>query len=133
VTPIRTDLVFETECDVFAPCAIGGVLGEHSIGSLRCRAVAGAANNQLATVEDAGRLQDRGILYAPDFVINAGGVIHLAGRETLGWTEAQVSSALEAIGSRLETVFDVAADQGITTDQAAKRLARSRLEAGPSL
>ena len=76
--------VFDAECDVFSPCATGGVLSAESIPLLRCRVVAGAANNQLATPWDADRLRDRGILYAPDYVINAGGVIHLAGYERLG-------------------------------------------------
>ncbi len=77
----------ETPCDVFSPCATGGVLSAESIPRLRCRVVAGAANNQLAEAADAERLNERGILYAPDYVVNAGGIIHLASLEMLGEDE----------------------------------------------
>ena len=91
---IEPDAVIGTRCDVFAPCASGPVFTEASISGLRCSVVAGAANNQLATPEDADRLRRANILYAPDFVINAGGVIHLAGYERFGWDAAQVAARL---------------------------------------
>ena len=69
--------VCETECDVYAPCAIGATLKARSIPTLRCRIIAGSANNQLEDREDARRLHERGILYAPDYVINAGGATAL--------------------------------------------------------
>jgi leucine dehydrogenase len=121
-----------TECDVFAPCATGGVLNESTIPRLRCPVVAGAANNQLATPEDAARLRGAEILYAPDFVINAGGVIHLAGYETLGWDEAAMTARLEGIADTLATIFAEADRDGVTTDAAATRLARSRIAAASS-
>src|SRR5207244_1592511 len=71
----------ETECDVYSPCAVGGTLSADSIPRLRCRIVAGSANHQLAEPSDADRLREAGILYAPDYVINAGGVIQLVGLE----------------------------------------------------
>ena len=83
-------------CDVFAPCATGGCPGRRRSRACDARVVAGAANNQLATPQDAELLARRGILYAPDFVINAGGVIHLAGYERLGWDEEQMAARLEA-------------------------------------
>ena len=116
-----------TEVDVFAPCATGPVLTPQTIPALACRAVAGAANNQLGTDADAGLLADRGILYAPDYVINAGGVIHLAGYETLGWDEATMAARLAGIGETLATVFAEADRDGITTAEAADRLALARL------
>ena len=73
---------FDVACDVFSPCATGAVLNADTIPRLRCRVVAGAANNQLAAPVDADRLAAAGILYAPDYVVNAGGVLHLAGYET---------------------------------------------------
>ncbi|MGZ8614706.1 MAG: Glu/Leu/Phe/Val dehydrogenase dimerization domain-containing protein [Actinomycetota bacterium] len=121
--------VFDTECDVFSPCASGGVLSAESIPLLRCRVVAGAANNQLATSWDADRLHDRGILYAPDYVINAGGVIHLAGYERLGWDEAQMMSRLAGIGQTLADLFDRAEREGITPAGTADRLATERIDA----
>ncbi|HEY6567186.1 MAG TPA: Glu/Leu/Phe/Val dehydrogenase dimerization domain-containing protein [Actinomycetota bacterium] len=131
-TVIEPDLVIGTPCDVFAPCASGPVLKEDTIPRLRCRVVAGAANNQLASGEDAERLQEADILYAPDFVINAGGVIHLAGFERFGWDEAQVTARITGIGATLERVFDDAERDGGTTLAAAEALAAERLAAGPA-
>ena len=122
--------VLDAECDVFSPCATGGVLSAESIPLLRCRVVAGAANNQLATRWDADRLRDRGIVYAPDYVINAGGVIHLAGLERLGWNDAQVTARLAGIGQTLTDVFEQADRDGITPAAAADRLATDRIAAG---
>ncbi len=119
-----------TPCDVFSPCATGGVLGADAIGTLRCRVVAGGANNQLATPADGDRLAEAGILYAPDYVINAGGVIHLAGYETLGWDEARVAARLAGIGETLAEVFAAAERDGVSTAAAADRLATERIEAG---
>jgi leucine dehydrogenase len=126
---MRPEDVIGAECDVFAPCATGGVIAADSVPKLRCAVVAGAANNQLATSDAAELLRDAGILYAPDFVINAGGVIHLAGHETLGWDAAKMASRLEAIGETLTDVFDAADRDGITTDAAARRLAQARIDA----
>ena len=128
-TAVDAEGVVGFECDVYAPCATGGVLSVATIPRLRCSVVAGAANNQLATSEDAELLAEAGILYAPDFVINAGGVLHLAGSETLGWSPEQMSARLAGIGDTLLEVYDAADRDDITTDAAAGRLARSRIEA----
>jgi leucine dehydrogenase len=124
---VDADDVIGTECDVFSPCATGKVLSEITIPQLRCRAIAGAANNQLASPEDGDRLRDAGILFAPDFVVNAGGVIHLAGRETLGWDDATTSERLEAIGDSLIEIFDRADREGVSPATAADRVARERV------
>jgi glutamate dehydrogenase/leucine dehydrogenase len=121
--------VIGTECDVFSPCATGKFLTEATIPHLRCRIVGGAANNQLGVAEDGERLRDAGILFAPDFVINAGGVIHLAGYETLGWDDATMAERLEAIGETLLEVFEQAERDGISTADAADRFARARVAA----
>lgn len=121
--------VIGTECDVFSPCATGKVLSEDTIPHLRCRAIAGAANNQLATPEDGDRLREAGILFAPDFVVNAGGVIHLAGYETLGWDDATIARRLEAIGDTLLDVLGAAEREGISAATAADRMARARVAA----
>jgi leucine dehydrogenase len=131
VSFIEPERVLEAACDVLAPCALGGVLDAVSISRLRCRAVAGAANNQLATPEDAERLKARGILYAPDFVINAGGAIGITGQESLGWTAEKAREEVLRIGATLGRVYDVAESLGITTDAAAKRIAEERLSAPP--
>jgi leucine dehydrogenase len=118
-----------TECDVFAPCAIGGILSADSIPRLRCRIVAGSANNQLAEPADADRLRDAGILYAPDFVVNAGGVIQLIGLEDLTWDEDELERNLAGIGDTLRQLYRAADAQGITPEAAAERLAAERVEA----
>ena len=119
----------ETACDVYAPCALGGTLSAETIPRLRCRVVAGAANNQLATPADAELLRERGILYAPDFVINAGGALHGAGLELLGWDEERLARELEALEPTLVRIFERAERDGMPTHEAAERLAAERLEA----
>jgi len=121
--------VISTECDVLSPCAKGRVLTEATIPHLRCRIVAGAANNQLGVAEDGERLRAAGILFAPDYVINAGGVIHLGGYETLGWDDATMAARLEAIGETLLEIFERAEREGISTAAAADRMARARVAA----
>jgi leucine dehydrogenase len=106
------------------------VLSAETIPGLECRVVAGAANNQLATPEDAARLAARHILYAPDYVANAGGVIWLAGYETLGWDDAQMRARLAGIEQTLDDVFASAERENLTTAEAADRLARARIAAG---
>ncbi|HZR94740.1 MAG TPA: Glu/Leu/Phe/Val dehydrogenase dimerization domain-containing protein [Gaiellaceae bacterium] len=116
-----------TECDVYAPCAVGGTLNADTIPRLRCRIVAGSANNQLATPEDAARLRDAGILYAPDFVINAGGVIQLVGLEDRGLGDAELEAEYAGVGETLRRIFADADALGITTAEAAERLAAERV------
>ena len=95
---------------------------------LRCRVVAGAANNQLATAEDGERLRAAGILYAPDYVINSGGALHGIGLERLGWTPDELERKVEGIGETLTRIYAEADAEGITTAAAAERLAAERLE-----
>jgi leucine dehydrogenase len=118
-----------TACDVYAPCATGGTLSVETIPGLRCRIVAGAANNQLIEPGDADRLRERGILYAPDFVINAGGIFHNVGRESLGWGDAEVEQALVGIGVTLTTVYERSEADGVSTGRVALDLADERLDA----
>ena len=117
----------ETECDVYAPCAVGGTLSAASIPRLRCRIVAGSANNQLAEPEDAERLREAGILYAPDYVVNAGGVLQLLGLEALGWEEDELERRLAGIGDTLRGLYREADEAGITPEAAAELLAARRI------
>jgi leucine dehydrogenase len=127
VVPV-TDVI-GTECDVYSPCAVGGVLNEHTIPRLHCRAIAGCANNQLAEPADADRLHAAGILYAPDYVANAGGVLQLVGLEDLDWNEEELEQHLAEIGDTLRQLFRDAEERGITTEAAAARLAADRVAA----
>jgi leucine dehydrogenase len=117
----------ETECDVYAPCALGATLSAASIPTLRCRIVAGAANNQLATPADGERLRAAGILYAPDYLINSGGALHGIGLERLGWDVDRLEREVEGIGRTLAGILATAEAEGISTDEAAERLAAERL------
>jgi leucine dehydrogenase len=124
---VRSEQALETEVDVYSPCAVGGTLNAESIPHLACRAVAGCANNQLAEPEDADRLHDRGILYAPDYIVNAGGIIQLIGLEDEGWDEAQLEEGLARVGETLRMLFAEAEADAITPVEAAERLVRRRL------
>jgi leucine dehydrogenase len=117
------------DVDIVAPCALGGVLDHESVPDLRCRAVAGAANNQLASDEIADQLRARGILWAPDFVANAGGIINIAVElEPGGYDPDRARARVLEIGDTLRTVFDMADADGVTPLAAAQQLARGRLE-----
>ena len=118
---------FDAACDVFAPCAVGGILDEATIPRLRCRVVAGAANNPLASEDGARRLASRGILYAPDYVINAGGAIALVGLEQIGWSRDEVVRRVVGIGDTLRAIFDRARERGVTPAEAAEAIALERL------
>jgi leucine dehydrogenase len=124
---VPPERVLETEADVYSPCAVGGTLNAESIPRLACRAIAGCANNQLAEPQDADRLRERGILYAPDYVVNAGGIVQLIGLEDEGWDETQLEERLAGIGETLRTLFAEADAEGITPAEAADRLVRRRL------
>jgi leucine dehydrogenase len=125
VPPERAHTV---ECDVFAPCAYGAVLSARTIPELRCQAVVGAANNQLAEDADAERLAAAGILYVPDFVANAGGVINIA-EELHGYDAGRARQAVARIRETTATVLAAAAAEGISTEAAAERLAEARIAA----
>ena len=126
-TVVAPDDALSADCDVYAPCALGATLTAASIPRLRCRVVAGAANNQLETPADGDRLREAGILYAPDYAINGGGALHGYGLEQLAWTPAQLDEEVERIGDTLLEIYETADAEGITTAAAAERLAAQRL------
>jgi leucine dehydrogenase len=129
--PIPPESLLEAECDIFAPCALGAILNEQAIPRLRCRAVAGSANNQLATPEDADRLRQRGILYAPDVVVNSGGAVWLLGRESFGWPAAETEQRIaDGVRRTLASIYTLADDEGISTAAAARRVAEDRVAKG---
>jgi leucine dehydrogenase len=125
---IAADGVLEADCDVLTPCALGGVLNEQSIPLLRCAAVAGSANNQLAEEADGDRIRGRGILYAPDFVASVGGAMAISGIEALGWATDQAEREVaDYVPRTLHRIFDVADAEDISTNEAARRLAEEHL------
>ncbi len=126
VEPVDPEEVYETECDIFAPCALGGVLHDLTVGRLRCRAIGGSANNILTRPEIAHVLQDRSILVAPDFVINSGALIQGAGFHLDG--EREQGEAIDRIGHELVELFERSEIEGIPPPLLAERIAQERLE-----
>ena len=116
------------EVDLLAPCALGGILTEETVAELRCRAVVGPANNQLANPSVADHLAARGILFVPDFVVSAGGIVNIAVElEPSGYAAERAEPAVRAIGETVGRVLDVAAADGATPLAAAVALAEARL------
>lgn len=124
------DKIHAVDADVFSPNALGGVIDEPKVGELQCKVVAGAANNQLTEPEVGDALADAGILYAPDYVINSGGLIQVADElHPSGYSPARAQRRTEGIADRLGEVFEVAAADRITPLAAAARVAERRIEA----
>ena len=126
-TIVPPEDVLGLESDVFVPCAMGGLIDLDVARSIRTSVVAGAANNILTDPAVGDELARRGIVYAPDFIANAGGAIHLVGREVLGWSAQEVAAHIEGIGATLGEVFEQARSTGSSAEHAAHVLAESRL------
>jgi len=126
VVGIDPEEIYAFPCDIFSPCALGGVLNDGTIPRLRCAAVAGSANNQLAEPRHGDLLHERGILYAPDYVINAGGLIQVAD-EILGFSPERARRKVAAIYDRLLQIFAISQEEQIPTHRAADRLAEERI------
>jgi leucine dehydrogenase len=123
---VPTAEILEVECDVVAPCALGAVINDESIPKLRCRIVAGAANNQLKEDRHGQELHDRGILYAPDYVINAGGLINVY-NELTGYNREVAMRMARGIFANMARLFQISRAQSIPTYLAADRLAEERI------
>lgn len=119
--------IYDVQADIFAPCALGGILNAGTIPRLRVEIVAGAANNQLLEEADGERLMARGILYTPDYVANSAGVIVLGGGEILGWSDETVQTQAEGLYDSVLELFRLADGQRIPPHAAADRLAEERL------
>ena len=131
--PLGTDEIFEREVDVLAPCALGAVINDETLPTLRCKIIAGAANNQLLEPRHGDQLKEKGILFAPDYVINAGGIINVSvelRRE--GYNEQEALRSIERISHALEELWDIADEQQISPSQAAEQLAKRILAEGAS-
>jgi len=126
---VDPDAIYDVECDIYAPCALGATLNDNTIPRLKCKVVAGAANNQLLDEHvHAEALRQRGILYAPDYVINAGGIINVSLElEPGGYNEAAAVAKIDNIHDALLGVFETARVKGITTHQAAQQAAEANL------
>jgi len=121
---VAPEAIMTLEADVFSPCALGAILTEQSIAALKAPIVAGAANNQLATAADGDRIHARDILYAPDYVINAGGIINVASEYFGQGDEASVNAKIEQIPARLEQIWDESAASGRNPAEVADAMAQ---------
>lgn len=124
---VPLDEIYDIECDVFSPCALGAVLNDETIPRLGCAAIAGSANNQLAVDGDVERIVARGILYAPDFVVNAGGVINIS-VEKDGYTLERAAVMVDRIYNNLTAVFETADAEQVDPQTAAMRFAKRRID-----
>ena len=127
--PIACEALLSTPCDILAPCGLGAILNSHSVAQLRCAAVAGAANNQLSSLQVADHLENRGILYAPDYVINSGGLIYVA-LQHQGEALGTITAHLSRIGLRLTEVFAHAQAEKRSPARVADMLAERLLNVG---
>lgn len=123
---ISSEEIYDAEADVFSPCALGAILNDETIPRLKARVVAGAANNQLARPHHADALTDRDIVYAPDYIINAAGLIRVDS-ERRGFDPDWVDRKVDGISDTLKEVFALSEEDGVSTALAAERLAKERL------
>jgi leucine dehydrogenase len=129
---VATEEIYSQRADIFAPCALGGVINDKTLPQLRVEIVAGAANNQLLEDRHGDELVERGILYAPDYVANAGGVINVYS-ELAGWSRERSLRKADEIFHTVLNVFEIATQDGIPTYKAADRLAERRIAAVGSM
>jgi leucine dehydrogenase len=126
---VSADEIVTAECDVFSPNALGAVLNDKTVDKIHAKIIAGAANNQLARDEHGAALKARGILYAPDYVINGGGIIRVAG-QIFEWTDAEVERRVLGIADTLTQIFKRADQEGKPTNVIADRIAEERMATG---
>lgn len=126
---VAIDEIYGEECDVFVPCALGGVINDDTISKLKCKIIAGPANNQLEEPRHGQVLHDMGILYAPDFVINSGGLIQAADElEMVDLNHDRVMAKAKKIYDKLLDIFEISKNEDIPTYKAANKLAEDRIE-----
>ncbi|HEY0777846.1 MAG TPA: Glu/Leu/Phe/Val dehydrogenase family protein, partial [Gemmatirosa sp.] len=125
---VVADEIYSQAAEVFAPCALGAVINDRTLPLLRCEVVAGAANNQLLEDRHGDALEARDILYAPDYVANAGGVINVYS-ELAGWSRERALRKADEIYHTIANVFEIAHQDGIPTYRAADRVAERRIAA----
>ncbi|HZS88576.1 MAG TPA: Glu/Leu/Phe/Val dehydrogenase dimerization domain-containing protein [Chloroflexota bacterium] len=127
-TVVSPESIHSLDADIYSPCALGAVINDATIGQLRCKVVAGCANNQLARIEHGDLLQQRGIIYAPDYIINAGGAIYDADRlQPGGFNQQRALEHVDRIFETMTNLIAISRREGISTARAADRLAEERL------
>ena len=130
---VKPDDIYGLDCDIFAPCALGGVINPDTIPQLKCRVVAGGANNQLLSDSDGEELHRRGIIYGPDYILNSGGIINAEAEIGRVYNQDRAREKTERIYEIMEKVFAISKRQEIPTAKAADRLAEDRLSSVRSI
>ncbi len=126
-TPVTPDEIYNVDCDIFAPCAMGAIINDFTVEKLKCKIVAGSANNQLAEEKHGEMLMEKGILYIPDFVINSGGVINVY-EEMKGYNKERAMARASTIYESVKKIIVISKEQNISTNKAAERMAEERIE-----
>lgn len=126
IKAVESQEIYSVSCDIFSPCALGGILNSKTIPKLKCEIVAGAANNQLKADSDGVLLHKKGILYAPDYLINAGGLINVS-LELETYSESRARTLIRNIYYNLKRIFEIAEHQKIMIHEAADHLAEERI------
>ncbi|MGE5580368.1 MAG: Glu/Leu/Phe/Val dehydrogenase dimerization domain-containing protein [Bacillota bacterium] len=127
-TAVPSEKIYDVECDIFAPCALGAVINDETLPRLRCKIVCGAANNQLLESKHGNALAEKGILYAPDFIANGGGVINVADElNPAGYNEERALGRVSRIYDIAMKIFAMAKEKGIATHEAADLYAEQRI------
>ncbi|MGB9797233.1 MAG: Glu/Leu/Phe/Val family dehydrogenase [bacterium] len=127
---IPPEEILFTPCDVLAPCARGGIINKETIPKLRCKIICGAANNQLEKDDDAWLLEEKGILYIPDFIANAGGIISLSVEMEGKFSKEIAEERVKRVGERVQELLRIHEEEKITTLEAGLRMALTRLQEG---
>lgn len=131
-TAVAPEAIYDVQADIFAPCALGAIINDDTIGRLKVEIIAGGANNQLAEERHGVDVEKKGMLYAPDYVINGGGVINVYG-ELQGWTMERAKRKAQEIYDTMTRVYTIASRDGIPSYQAADRLAEERIKSVAAL
>jgi leucine dehydrogenase len=124
---VNPEEIYGVECDIYAPCALGAVINEETIPQIKAKVIAGAANNQLKDTKHGDIIHELGVVYAPDYVINAGGVINVAD-ELYGYNRERALKKVEQVYDNIEKVIGIAKRDRIPTYMAADRMAEERIE-----
>ncbi|NAP01627.1 leucine dehydrogenase, partial [Halomonas sp. MG34] len=127
-TAVDPDDIYDVDCDIYAPCALGATVNDDTINRLKAKIIAGSANNQLKSSKHGDIIHEKGIVYAPDYVINSGGVINVAD-ELVGYNQKRAMKKVETIYDSLTRVFEISRTDNIPTYVAADRMAEERIEA----
>jgi len=124
---VAPDQIYDVDAEVYSPCALGGTVNENTLPRLKCKVICGAANNQLANDAIGDELEGRGILDAPDYAVNAGGVMNVA-LEITGYNRERAMRMMRTIYHNLSRIYEISDRDGIPTYKAADRMAEERIE-----